>query len=218
MIRIMIADDQELFGELLGHMLAKSDDMKVVARVTDGMQAVEQALILKPDVILMDVSMPICDGVEAIRRIRKAEVGSRILVLTSSHDGQDVQDAIMAGAEGYVLKSITQERLILAIKSVHAGMEVKDHDIYAIFKHVGSGIESGRVVKVGSSSVQLTDRDLQILQMIVDGKGAAEMSTHLFLTEGRIRNIITELTSRLMLQDRTQLAVFAIRNRLVKLD
>lgn len=218
MIRIMIADDQELFNELLGHMLAKAEDMDVVARVTDGGKAVEQAKILKPDVILMDVSMPICNGVDAIRKIREAQIGSKILVLTSSHDGQDVKDAISAGAEGYILKSVNQDRLILAIRSVHAGMEVKDHDVCAILDRNGSQNGTGRTVLVGSSQVQLADRELQILQMIVDGNSVQEMSQQLFLTEGRIRNIITELTSRLMLQDRTQLAVFAIRKHLVKLE
>lgn len=219
MIKIIIADDQQLFTDLLQHMLSGCGEIEVLACSQNGEDAVKLAKNLLPDVILMDLSMPGCDGLEAIKLIRNENIKTKILVLSASDDDSDVNEAINNDVDGYILKSIGKEELILAIKSVYSGMKVIDTNI----KRQLNGNSKKNVVRKGDKTIvnidgfqiELTRRDIEIIQLIVDGKTTSEIARDMFLAEGRIRNIITEITSKLMLKDRTQLAVFAIKNKLV---
>lgn len=219
MIRVMIADDQVLFNELLGHMLSGNEEIRIIASVYNGVEVIESARELKPDVILMDLSMPLLNGIDALKAIREEGIPSKVLILTSSDESEDITEAIKIGANGYVLKSVTKERLILAIKSIHAGMEVFDKNVHAFERPNQNQVvrlDRGIQLKVQGVAVELTDRDLSVIEMIVDGKSAAEIAKELFVAEGRARNIITELIAKLMLKDKTQLVVFAIKNRLIE--
>lgn len=219
MIRVLIADDQQLFVELLEIMLQASSDITVVAGANNGLEAFEKVKKYVPDVVLMDIFMPEHDGLEAIREIRKAKLNTKILVLSSSTGQEDVSEAIRQGADGYIPKSIGKEELILAIKTVHMGMEVLHKDIREKARSDTQRTVRRKgdttIVMIEDFEVELSARDLEIIQMIIDGKTTGEMARELFLAEGRIRNIITELISKLMLKDRTQLAVFAMKNQLV---
>lgn len=220
MIRVMIADDQVLFNELLGHMLASNEDINIVAKVYDGHEVLESARILKPDIILMDLSMPILNGIETLRALRKENITSKVLILTSSEDSEDVNEAIAIGANGYIMKNVSKDRLILAIRSVCAGMDVFDKGVYSKGYNAPSRIirqNHGAIVKVHDIMVELSERDITIIQLIVQGATNEEIAKELFLAEGRIRNIITEILSKLMLKDKTQLVVFALKNKLVEL-
>jgi len=219
MISVLIADDHQLFRDLLEHMLSDNEGIHVIACAKDGYEAIELVNKHHPDVVLMDIDMPACNGVEAIKAIKQEKESSKILVLSASHEEQEISDALSHGADGYVLKDIGKNELILAINSVFAGMEV-------IRKDVRSLLKSGRADKVrkrGSKTIidiegfeiELSQRDLQVIGMIVNGLNTEEMADELYVTEGRVRNIITELISKLMMKDRTQLAVFALKNKLV---
>lgn len=220
MIKVLIADDQELFSDLLGHMLESSPDIQVIARAGNGNEAAKYAQQLEPDVILMDIHMPICNGLEAISQIRKAGSKTKILVLSSSKECEDVSEAIREGADGYILKSVSKERLILAIQSIHAGMGVMDQYISDFARNPCrfsvKGNKKSTVVHLDGIDVELSEREIDIIRMIIDGNSNEEMAKRLFIAEGRVRNIITEIISKLMLKDRTQLAVFALKTRLVK--
>lgn len=218
MIRIMIADDQKLFNELLAHMLAGDDEIQIVANVYDGESVVQIAKSLMPDIILLDVSMPIINGIETLKKIRAENLPFKVLMLTASTELEVAEEAIAAGANGYLLKSVAKERLLLAIKSIHAGMDVFDSSVYdakanrKVDKH-----SKGVTVDIGACKVEITERELKIMQYAAEGMTVLDMANTLYLTEGRVRNIITELLGKLMLKDKTQLVVFAIKHKLVEI-
>lgn len=220
MIRVLIVDDHELFNELLGHMLESVDDIKVIGRLRNGNDAIAAVQQLQPDVIMMDISMPVMNGLEAITRIRAIDKNVKILMLTASNEDEDIDEAIKNGANGYLLKSVTKEQLILGIRSIFSGIEIfkrQDASRNSDQDHVVLRSSSGVVVKVGEISVELNNRELEVIKMIVEGMTVNEIAKVIFVAEGRVRNIITEIIAKLMLRDKTQLAVFAIKNKLVNL-
>ena len=129
MIKVLIVDDQQLFRDLLAHMLSASEETEVLGSAESGPEAAELASKLKPDVVLMDLEMPGGGGLEATRRIKKENPEVKILILTVSHGHSDVSEAIRNGADGYILKSVSKAELILAIQSVYNGMEVIHRDV-----------------------------------------------------------------------------------------
>lgn len=218
MIKVLIADDQKLFRDLLEHMLKDSEEIEVLASAVNGNEAVALAVRHQPDVILMDVQMPEMSGIEAAALIKGSAIPSKILMLTVSHDEADVQEALDSGVDGYVLKNVGKDELILAVKSVHSGMEVIQKEVRQ-FARAGKAKkpDGGRqktTIRVNDMEVQLSERELLIIRMVVEGKSTAEMARALFVTEGRLRNIITELLLKMMVKDRRQLAVLAIKSGL----
>ncbi len=218
MIKVLIVDDQQLFRDLLEHMLTNSTETTVAAKASNGHEALEQAQVCQPDVILMDLEMPDGSGLEATRKIKQGNPAAKVLVLTASHVQADVAEAIRSGADGYILKSVSKDELILAIKSVYNGMEVIHRDVRDFARNipqVSASNDNSKTVQIDGYPIVLSGRDLAIIRMLVEGKTTAEMAKSLFLAEGRVRNILTEIIARLMLKDRTQLAVFAIQNGLL---
>lgn len=220
MIRILIADDHQLLVDLLKSDLESNLDIQVVATAENGEEVVRLAKELRPDVILMDIQMPVCDGIEATRQIKKWNSTTNILVLTSDADNSQIQHAIKAGADGYVLKSISIEELVLAIQSVHANMRVMSKNVDEVgrtyWESDAFSIESGAVVCIEGMSVHLTKKELGLLTLVVKGKNLAEMATTLKLKEGTVQNQITALKKKLQLRDKNQLALFAVKHRLVE--
>ncbi len=218
MIKVLIVDDQQLLLDLLSHMLEGTEDLEVVACGKDGNQAVALTEEHNPDVILMDIQMPFCNGIEATQRIKKYHKDIKILILSSSSEDQDVHKALSSGADGYVLKNIGEDELIAVIKSVHANMEVIHEDVREAAMRSRMGVfedSDGKTIVIEGVRVALSERDLDIIKMIVDGKTTSQMAGELFVSEGRLRNIITEIIQKLMVDNRTQLAVFALKNNLV---
>jgi DNA-binding NarL/FixJ family response regulator len=216
MIKVLIVDDQQLLLDLIEHMLSSNDAIQVVGKATNGSEACEYASRLKPDVILMDLLMPGCNGIEATKQIKRQNKDVKILVLTTSTLGEDVKEALASGADGYILKSTKKENLVLAIQSVFSNMQVIDQDVSNFAAQPTNGNDGYRdgIINVKGHQVKLSERELKIIKMIAEGKTTAEMASSLFVAEGRLRNIITEILSKLMLKDRAQIAVFAIRNNL----
>jgi DNA-binding NarL/FixJ family response regulator len=218
MIKVLIVDDQQLLLDLLTQMLEETEDIDVVAVGRDGNQALALAQETEPDVILMDIQMPHLDGIQATERIKHHYPETKILILSSSREDQDVHKALQSGADGYVLKTIGKEQLIAVIKSVHANMEVIHEDVReaATLSRMGHFDEDhGKKLIINGVKIELSERDLEIIRMIIDGKSTGEMAEALFISEGRLRNLITEIIQKLMVENRTQLAVFALKNDLV---
>lgn len=217
MIKVLIVDDQQLLLDLLEHMLSSSDEIQVVGKASDGNEACEYAEKLKPDVILMDLLMPNCNGIEATKKIKMTNKEVKILVLTTSTIGEDVKEALASGADGYLLKNVKKEHLFLAIKSVFMNMQIIDHEVSDFTRQSVTKTEEGKgkVIVIEGNEVALSQRELTIIKMITEGKSTAEMAHAVFVAEGRLRNIITQILSKLMLKDRAQIAVFAIKHRLV---
>lgn len=214
MTRVIIAEDQKLLRESFKNIIENNSDIKVVACATNGNEAYDLCKEYMPDVVLMDLSMPICNGTEATKLI-KAELPSvKVLVLTASNDKSDVTDAISNGADGYILKDISTEELILSIKSTSLGLGIITKDILSpmiLNLRKENKKAKKKIIDINGINISLTERELKIVSMIVDGKDNKEIASSLFIAEGTVKNIITEIISKLSLRDRTQLAVYAVK-------
>ena len=217
-IRVLIVDDQKLIRESLMLMIDSNTDMEVIATASDGREAYEYCCRFKPDLVLMDISMPDCDGLEATNLIKAKFPYIKILMLTSSSDLSDAYNAIKNGADGYILKDIGKEELILSIKSTVAGLGIIHKEILESFSGIGYNQipAGGKGIEVEGVNISLTDRQLHVIKMIVEGYDNKSIGSKLYIAEGTVKNIITEIISKLQLKDRTQLAVYAIKNNLVQ--
>lgn len=219
-MKVVIADDQKLLRDCLKHAIESFSDYKVIASAENGEEAVELCMQCHPDLILMDIQMPVCTGIEAARRIKLTDDNIKILMLTTSNEGNDVETAVQNGADGYVLKSISTEELIHAMKGVVLGYDIIHKDVYKTANKVADAIlEKGKVaeIKLEDVNVTLSERDIRIISLIAEGMDTQSIAKELFLTEGRVRNIITEIISKLSLKDRAQLVSFAYKNNLIKI-
>ncbi|SHI96041.1 response regulator transcription factor [Desulfosporosinus lacus] len=219
MLKVLIADDQKLLRESFKTIIENNGDMKVVACAANGREAYELCGEFSPDVVLMDISMPLCSGTEATKLIKSNYPQIKVLIVTASDDESDVFEAISNGANGYILKNVGTEELMLAIKSTFHGLQIMDKDV---FRHESFNTCPKETVKVQTNKVAvndinviITDREMEIIRMIVEGKDNKEIAASLFIAEGTVKNTITTIISKLQLKDRTQLAVFAIKNHLV---
>ncbi|ALB44065.1 response regulator [Clostridium beijerinckii] len=218
MTRVIIAEDQKLLRESFKNIIENNSDIKVVACATNGNEAYDLCKEYMPDVVLMDLSMPICNGTEATKLIKAQLPSVKVLVLTASNDKSDVTDAISNGADGYILKDISTEELILSIKSTSLGLGIITKDILSpmiLNLRKENKKAKKKIIDINGINISLTERELKIVSMIVDGKDNKEIASSLFIAEGTVKNIITEIISKLSLRDRTQLAVYAVKNGLV---
>lgn len=218
MIKLLLVDDQILLLDLMEQMLKDSEEIEVVARVEEGSEAVRLAGEYRPDVILMDLIMPGMGGIEATKLIKAANPGIKILILTTSTETEDISEALSAGADGYILKSMNRKDLLLSIAGVYRNLEIIQGEVSEKLRlqKVSAPSRPGgsQEINVNGITVSLTPREREIIALVVEGKSTAEMAATLFLSEGRIRNVITEILGKLQLKDRAQLAVFALKNKL----
>ena len=218
MTTVIIAEDQKLLRESFKNIIENNSDIKVIACATNGKEAYNLCKELKPNVVLMDLSMPVCSGTESTKLIKSEFPSVKVLILTASNDKADVTDAISNGADGYVLKDISTEELILSIKSTSLGLGIITRDILnPIIQNMNKENKKSKKknVNIAGINISLTERELKIVSLIVDGNDNKEIGAFLFIAEGTVKNIITEIISKLQLKDRTQLAVYAVKNGLV---
>jgi len=217
MTTVIIAEDQKLLRESFKNIIENNSDIKVIACATNGKEAYNLCKELKPNVVLMDLCMPICSGTESTKLIKSEFPSVKVLILTASNDKADVADAISNGADGYVLKDISTEELILSIKSTSLGLGIITRDILnPIIQNMNKENKKSKKknVNIAGINISLTERELKIVSLIVDGNDNKEIGAFLFIAEGTVKNIITEIISKLQLKDRTQLAVYAVKNGL----
>jgi len=214
-IRLLIADDHSIVRKGIKVLVATEKDMQVVGEAENGVEAVEKAAALCPDVILMDIVMPEMDGIEATRRITAERPESRILVLTSFAADDKVFPAVKAGALGYLLKDSTPEELVEAIRQVHRGEPSLEPSIarkvLQELSHPGG--ESGR-----QTADPLTERELEVLRLIAQGLSNKEIASKLFVAEWTVRSHVSNVLGKLHLASRTQAALYALRSGLASLD
>ena len=216
-IRLLIVDDHEIVRQGLRTFLELLDDFEVVGEGSTGIDAVSLADELQPDVILLDLVMPEMDGVEATRRIMLANPDARILILSSFSDDDNVLPAIRAGAMGYLLKDIPPDDLADALREAHQGKAQLHPDIARkLMAHVQ---EPDSATNAMSSAVDdLTDREFEVLQHIGRGLSNREIANELSISHMTVKTHVSNLLSKLHLADRTQAAIFAIRQGLVPDD
>ncbi len=212
MIRVVLADDQELMREGLALILEAQDDMQVVGQAADGEQAVQEVARLRPDVVLMDVRMPVLDGLSATRRIVASGVPTRVLVLTTYDLDDYVYDALAAGASGFLLKETPRRSLVQAVRTVCGG------DVLLAAEPTRRLIETVQARRPTAPPAQLsglTPRELEVLQAVARGLSNAEIGVELFVSEATVKTHVARLLAKLGQRDRVQLVVFAYENGVV---
>lgn len=206
-MKVLVADDDGLIRESLKLILELEDDIEVVGTAETGKQAFEMCRKLRPDIVLMDIRMPVMDGVLGTKLIKQAYENIKVIILTTFRDDEFIKEAIKNGAEGYILKNQSSDSIIESIRAVNRGNSVFQREIANV---ISSMIKDGR--KKNPKDYEITDREFEILKYIGEGLSNKEISQKLYLSEGTVRNYVTELLEKLCLRDRTQLAIFYVKN------
>jgi two-component system, NarL family, response regulator LiaR len=215
MIRVLICDDQIIVCEGLEAILSAEPGIEVVGMAQDGAEALELIDKLQPAVVLMDLKMPGLDGIQATNRITSRHPNTRVLVLTTFGDDEWIFDAIRSGAAGFLLKGTPKATLIAAVKGTAEGQTYIDPTIAGrLFAHIAQ-----RSPQPDTSVVsELSEREIEVLQLLAQGLTNREIAGRLHLSNGTVRNYVSSIFSKLNVDDRTQAAVFALRHGLVDLD
>ena len=215
-IKVLIADDIMILRQGLKAVLEQDADIEVVALAENGKEAYEKCKVYKPNVVLMDMRMPDYDGAYGIKAIKEELPDVRVLVLTTFDDEETIEKALESGADGYILKEMEDEKVIASVKSVAAGMSIFGDGVYQVMRNrlEQSGEERLATAKKQESDFSFTDRERDILRLVAQGYDNKEIASELFLAEGTVRNQLSRLLEKLALKDRTQLAVYAVKNGL----
>ncbi|WP_274366065.1 response regulator [Paenibacillus thermotolerans] len=231
MIRIIITDDQQLMRDGLKTILSLTKEIEVVGTASDGAEALDIAKREKPDLVLMDIRMPGVDGVTGTRLIREQLPETKVLILTTFNDSDLIFDALNEGASGYLLKDMPAETIVQAIMTVQAGGVVLPPDLTA---QVIAELKRSRIAEAhgggGSSNSgntipspipmpeELTDREMEVLKQLGYGLSNREIGELLYISEGTVKNHVSNLITKLGLRDRTQAAIFAVRHGITTYD
>lgn len=205
-IRILITDDHAVVREGLRTLIGTEPGMDVIGEAADGIEAVQKACELKPDVILLDMAMPRMGGLEVIKEIKNKCPEIKILVLTSFSDDETVFPAIKAGALGYLLKNTSPGRLLNAIRDVHQGKPYMSSDIANKLM-----LEMQRKSNLPPTEEPLTEREMDVLKLVAQGLTNQEIAKKLVIGEGTVRAHVSNILSKLHLANRTQAALYALR-------
>jgi DNA-binding NarL/FixJ family response regulator len=208
-ITILLVDDQPLFREGLRTLLSVQPDLRVVGEAGDGEEAIKLCRTLKPAVVLMDLQMPVLDGVEATRRLHHEQPDSRVIVLTTFDDDEMVFDGLRAGALGYLLKDAPSEKLAEAIRAAARGESFLQPSIAAKVVAEFARLTTKRSPPAQALIEPLSDREQEILALIATGATNREIGNQLFLAEGTVKNHVTNVLGKLGVRDRTQAALKA---------
>ena len=207
MIELLLVDDQDLFRQGLATLLDTEPDLSIVGQANNGDLAVSLTEKLQPDVILMDIQMPVCNGVTATREICQRYPWMKVLILTTFDDDEYIGQALQAGAKGYLLKRKSSEAMAMAIRAVNKG-----------YAQLSSEVASRVFTRIKSADFDkdkyfdaLSPRELEVLQLVGEGKNNREISSALHLTIGTVKNYITQILNKLEVRDRIAAAIW-IRN------
>ena len=212
-IRILIADDHAIVREGLRALLATESDLELVGEASDGVQAVSKAHALKPDVILLDMMMPRKDGLEALIEIKQDNPEARVIVLTSFSDDEKVFSAIRNGALGYLLKDSSPQDLLQAIHTVANGEGFLSPSIASKVMR-----EINQPPKLPPTKDPITEREVEILQFVAKGLTNDEIAEKLVVSERTVRTHVSNILAKLQLANRTQAALYALKEGIAKLE
>jgi NarL family two-component system response regulator LiaR len=210
MINVLFADDHEMVRIGLSAYLSAQADINVTAEADDGEKAVKLALELKPDIILMDLVMKEMDGIEATKRIIEAWPEAKIIIVTSFLDDDKVYPALEAGATSYMLKTSKASEIAEAIRSTYNGETILEPEV------TGKIMNKMRNPQKAALHDQLTDREMEILLLIAQGKTNQEIADELFIALKTVKVHVSNILGKLMVQDRTQAVIYAFKHHLVK--
>jgi len=217
-IRVLIADDHQVVRDGLSAILQTKDDIVVVGEARDGVEAVEKARQLQPDVVLMDISMPRMNGVEATRLIKEQVPQAKVVVLTMYEEEEYIFDLVKTGVAGYLLKNSDSALIVKAIRAAAKGESFLHPaiagKILTEFTHLSE--HRGKALSKGKSD--LTEREQGVLQQIAEGKTNKEIANHLSISEKTVKNHVRNIFHKLDVYDRTQAAIQAIRRGIIRID
>ncbi len=208
MIRVLIADDQELLRKSLGKIIGISQDIEVVKLAENGKVAVEECSLLKPDVVLLDIEMPVMNGIEALKIIKEKQPKTKVIVLTTFDNPEYIIESFSYDIDAYVSKEIAPDDLIMCIKCVWNGLMVVDGNVKKLMhEHMKNTRKSDEIEN-------LSEEEVRIIKLIVDGKSNQSIAEELNYSQGTIKNKIGKIYEKLGIDDRLQLAVYAVENGL----
>ncbi|KUO96054.1 response regulator [Ferroacidibacillus organovorans] len=206
-IRVLIVDDHELFREGVSAMIGRHKAIEVVGEASNGQEAVTQFMELAPDVVIMDINMPIMTGLEATRIMREKNSDARILILTVSDAEQALFEAVKAGASGYILKNASPQTVIDSVQRVYSGEPVIPGNLAVKIIHELSATATKKVQEVDP----LTEREIDVLRHLSAGSSNRDIASALFISENTVRNHVRNILEKLHLSNRVQAATYALR-------
>ena len=208
-VRVLLVDDQALFREALATLLDVRTDIAVVGEAGNGDEALRAAAELRPHVVLMDLRMPVLDGIAATRRLRVEQPGVRVIALTTFDEDDEVFAALRAGAVGYLLKDVSSARLVEAILAAARDESVLQPSVAAKVVARFAQLPADSAPQPQPLVVPLSDRELDVIRLLADGRSNREIAAALFLAEGTVKNHVTNVLAKLGARDRTQAALRA---------
>ena len=207
MIKLLLVDDEVLIRQGMASLLSLHDDFEIVGEASNGEEALDISRKVQPDVVLMDIQMPVLDGVEATRRLLESLPKAKVLVLTTYDNEEYIVDAVRNGASGYLLKDAGSDQIAAAVRAVYGG-----------FTSLSPGVSDklmaniGAVQGVGTPKIKLTAREREVLELLRQGKSNGEIAIALSITDRTVREHISHILEQLDLRDRTQAALWAQEN------
>ena len=215
-VRVVLADDQEMVRAGLRMLIDFQPDLEVVGEAADGLEAVDVVTRLRPDVVLMDVRMPRCDGIEAARRLLATVPDSKVVVLTTFDEDASLAEALRAGVSGFLLKVAPPEQLLHAIRTVAAGNGLLDPAV--TLRVIAASAKSPAPDPASAARLaSLTTRETDVLRLVAEGLTNAEIAAALYLGEATVKTYLSRMLTKLDLRDRVQAVAFAFRSGLVPL-
>ena len=210
MIKVLLVDDHEMVRLGVSAYLSVQEDIEVIAQAENGKIGVEKALELKPDIILMDLVMPVMDGIEATKEILSKWKEAKIIIVTSFIDDEKVYPAISAGAKSYLLKTSSPSEIAQAIRDTYRGEGVFEKEVSEKLEHRQEVEEEFRLFE------ELTSREKEVLLLIAQGKSNQEIADECFITLKTVKTHVSNILSKLQVEDRTQATIYAFKHHLVQ--
>jgi len=215
-MKVLLADDQVLFRSMLEETLKNDDEFEIVGSAENGDEAVKMALIKKPDLVLLDIRMPIKSGVEALIEIKQKMPDVKVVMLTTFEDMDSIISAYVAGTDGYLVKDLKPEVLKMSLKCIYHNLAVMHQSVHEYLQSIHRKQNyKGEDEKQIIGNIAFNNTDIEVIKLIAEGQTNKEIAQRLSYSEGTIKNKVSNILNLTGLSDRTQICVFAIKNNII---
>ena len=211
-IQILIADDHSIVREGLKQLLELEEDFEVVGQASNGVETIEKVKELKPDVLLLDINMPVMNGIKALKKLKEEGIDTRVVILTIHEDREYLLETMQIGASGYILKDSDSASFFKAIRDAYAGESYIQPKLAA---DLIREFNRPRVTRVKNEN-ELTQREYEVITLIADGMNNKDIADRLFISEKTVKNHVSNIFRKINVSDRTQAAIYAYKNKIMK--